>query len=383
MLINKKMHSDKYFGLSPRIARWKIDTPFENWLSKKADKYRFWKRMYVAYYRIFDNDYYQGGIRLAKEAISLHKDELSQYDEKYVLHDMIYCLHRLGISFQDYFVYNFIDKNYYYRKSFVSDKLRYYYCDILNDSNILPLMTDKYVCYQKYKRFFKRDVLGCYTEADKNSFSLFTEKHERFVFKPLKGHSGHGIKIVSVKDINVCDFFMDMISKGDFVVEELIVQGKETALVHPQSVNSLRVMTFVLGKNVHIIGVTWRIGVGGATMDNAGSGGIYASVDPKYGFVQTDAINFRGEHFNIHPDTGIQIVGYNLPKWNEAVSMIYDMAMNIRGTTLVSWDIAYSDKGWVMIEANDNGGWRIMQSNKMVGKKAELYSYMDEYFKLK
>lgn len=93
-------------------------------------------------------------------------------------------------------------------------------------------------------------------------------------------------------------------------------------------------------------------------------------------------INFRGEHFNIHPDTGIQIVGYNLPKWNEAVSMIYDMAMNIKGTTLASWDIAYSDRGWVMIEANDNGGWRIMQSNKMVGKKAELYSYMDEYFKL-
>lgn len=382
MLINKKIHSDKYFGLSPRIARWKIDTPFEYWLSQKADKSQFWKRMYATYYKIFDNEYYQGGIRLAKEAISLHKDELSQYDEKYVLHDMIYCLHRLGISFQDYFVYNFIDKNYYYRNSFVSDKLRYYYCDILNDSNILPLMTDKYVCYQKYKRFFKRDVLGCYTVADKNSFTLFTEKHERFIFKPLEGHSGHGIKIVSVRDINVCDFFMDMISKGTFVVEELIIQGKETALVHPQSVNSLRVMTFVLGENVHIIGVTWRIGVGGTTMDNAGSGGIYASVDPKYGFVQTDAINFRGEHFNIHPDTGIQIVGYNLPKWNEAVSMICDMAMNIRGTTLVSWDIAYSDKGWVMIEANDNGGWRIMQSNKMVGKKAELYSYMDEYFKM-
>lgn len=383
MLSNEKMYSDKYFGLSPRIARWKIDTPFENWLSKEADKSEFWKRMYVAYYKIFDNEYYHGGIRLAKEAISLHKDELSQYDEKYVLHDMIYCLHRWGISFQDYFIYSFIDKKSVYRESFVSDKLRYYYCDILNDSNILPLMTDKYACYQKYERFFKRDVLGCYTEADKKSFSLFTENHERFIFKPLEGHSGHGIKIVSVKDINVCDFFMDMISKGAFVVEELIVQGKETALVHPQSVNSLRVMTFVLGENVHIIGVTWRIGVGGATMDNAGSGGIYASVDPKYGFVQTDAINYKGEHFNLHPDTNIQIVGYKFPKWNEAVSMIYDMAMNIKGTTLVSWDIAYSDKGWVMVEANDNGDWSIIQSNQKIGKKAELFSYMDEYFKLK
>lgn len=118
-------------------------------------------------------------------------------------------------------------------------------------------------------------------------------------------------------------------------------------------------------------------------MDNAGSGGIYASVDPKYGFVQTDAINYKGEHFNLHPDTNIQIVGYKFPKWNEAVSMIYDMAMNIKGTTLVSWDIAYSDKGWVMVEANDNGDWSIIQSNQKIGKKAELFSYMDEYFKLK
>lgn len=57
MLSNEKMYSDKYFGLSPRIARWKIDTPFENWLSKEADKSEFWKRMYVAYYKIFDNEY--------------------------------------------------------------------------------------------------------------------------------------------------------------------------------------------------------------------------------------------------------------------------------------------------------------------------------------
>lgn len=45
---------DKYFGMSPRIAQWKIDTPFENWLSYKADKSEFWKSVYVKYYRFFD-----------------------------------------------------------------------------------------------------------------------------------------------------------------------------------------------------------------------------------------------------------------------------------------------------------------------------------------
>ena len=114
-------------------------------------------------------------------------------------------------------------------------------------------------------------------------------------------------------------------------------------------------------------------------MDNAGSGGIYASVDFKYGFIQTDAVNYRGEHFNVHPDTKVQIVGFQMPKWNEALDLINEMATAVKGTTLVSWDIAYSTKGWLMIEANDNGDWSLMQSNKKIGKKNELFSYMDQY----
>jgi len=134
---------------------------------------------------------------------------------------------------------------------------------------------------------------------------------------------------------------------------------------------------------VHIIGGAWRIGVGDAVVDNAGSGGIYASVDFENGLVQTDAIDFKGEHFNIHPDTKVQIVGYKLPDWDNALSMICKMALKVKGTTLIAWDIAYSKKGWVMVEANDNGAWRIVQSNREFGKKEVLYTYMDEYAKIK
>lgn len=39
------MQKERYFGMSSRIARWKIDNPFENWLSYKADSSLFWKRL--------------------------------------------------------------------------------------------------------------------------------------------------------------------------------------------------------------------------------------------------------------------------------------------------------------------------------------------------
>ncbi len=375
------MGTDKYFGLSSRIFRWRINTPFENWLGRKADNSEFWKRLYVLYYKIFDHKYYVGGLAYINKQIELFKPSCNKSEYDKILRDMVYCLHRFGFSFQDYWIYGFWRRDNAYRLSFVSDKLRYYYCDILNDSSILPLMTDKYACYQKYQKFFKREVLGCYNENDIDKFVDFVEKHSSMIYKPMNDHSGNGIKIISANNVDSSKLFMDLISKGQFVVEELIIQGKETAMIHPESVNSFRVVTFVIDDKVNIIGITWRIGVGSAIMDNAGSGGIYASVQPETGIVQTDAMNFKCEHFDVHPDTKIPIKGYQLPEWDDALALIKEMATNVKGTTLVSWDIAYSNKGWLMIEANDNGGWRIVQSNKRIGKKEQLYFYMDEYFK--
>lgn len=377
------MEKDKYFGLSPRIACWKIDTPLENWLSLKADESDFWKRFYIFYYMVFDPKYYRNGVKIAEKCIEVYKDNFTLLDRGCIIRDMVYCLHRFGISFEDYCIYNFVDKSNHCRNSFVSDKLRHYYCDILNSKSIITLLNDKYKCYKKYKEFFKREVLGCYVNRDKGDFIEFISKHEQFIFKPIDGNCGHGVKIISLEEDDASSFFDKSIVDGPFVVEELINQGKEMAALHPQSINSLRVSTFVLKGNVHINAIALRMVLGDSVVDNAGTGGIYASVDPEFGFVQTDARDYKGRHFNIHPDTGVQIIGRKLPEWDEALSLIHKIAICQEGSVLIAWDIAYSDKGWLMVEGNAVGSWDLLQSNKQIGKKAELFSYMDEYFKVR
>ena len=373
------MKKDKYFGMSPRIAKWKKDNPFENWLSYRADKSEFWKFIYVLYYQLFDYLYYKGGKKYIEQAL---KDlSIPSESRKKVSRDMIYCLHRFGFSFQDYCIYDFVHHpSYNYRSSFVADKLRYHYCDILNNPEVEPLMTNKLTCYLEFKRFYKRDVVGCQSKKDFKEYNLFLEKHKQFIYKPLKEHSGHGIAIYKSSDINTIDFFYSSIEKGPFILEELIIQGKETANMHPQSINSCRVTTFTKNKDVTILGATWRIGVGNSFTDNTGSGGIYASIDKQSGKVTTSAINYKGNQYLHHPNTGIEIKNYQLPEWEIALALIHDMARVVKGATLVSWDIAYSNKGWLMVEANDNGDWSILQSNHKKGKKSELYYLMDGYF---
>lgn len=377
-----KMQKEKYFGLSPRIARWKLDTPIENWLSYKADHSEFFKRLYLLYYYMFDRKYYLVGRQMAKKAFTNHASSEGFSDLNAVVNDMVYCLHRFGISYQDYCIYDFVNNNDFdYRNSFVSDKLRYHYCDLLNSKEVYHIMTDKYACYQKFEKFFLRKVVGCFTDKDEKEFLEFVSTHSSFIYKPLEEHSGHGVDIFNSQKINPKMFFREKLACGSFVVEELIEQGKEVACIHPQSVNSVRVLTFTDGQKVRIIGSTLRAGYGDAIKDNAGAGGMYAFINPKTGVVETDAINYNGKHYRQHPDTSVKFGGFQMPQWNEAMEIVRQMATNIKGATLISWDIAFSTKGWVMVEANENGVWGIIQSNRQIGLKQQLFSYMDEYLR--
>ena len=375
------MGRDKYFGLSPIIARWKIDNRIENWLSYRADNSPFWKKIYVLFYCLFDNKYYRGGLPFINNWLSIYESIWKgKFERDFLINDMIYCLHRFGISFQDYWIYEFPFKTKPAREDFVSDKLRYHYCDILNDGSVLPLTQDKYACYKRFKKFFKRDVLGVYSTDDYNNFENFIQKHSKFIFKPLDEHSGKGIELVKTNVIDTRLFFENKLSRGAFVVEEVIVQGEEIAKMHNACVNSFRVVTFTHNKEVVIIGVTWRIGSGNSVMDNAGSGGMFAVVNPELGFVETSARRYNTEEYFVHPDSGVIIPGFQLPKWNEAKEMIKNIALSFPEATMVSWDLCYSNKGWMMVEANDNGDWSIIQSNKKIGLKPLLYSLMDKHF---
>lgn len=370
----------RYFGISNRIACWKECSDFENMLADYAEHSEEGKELYAAYYKHIDPEYYMRGRSFARNLVENNESGLSRCDFDHLYIDMVYCLHRYGLSFQDYCIYNLNNKSEVCRQSFVSDKLRYHYCDILNSPDIEALMTNKFECFKVYGCFYKRDMVPCVSIDGILDFDNFVKKNKRFIFKPLSDHSGHGIEIIDSDKMDVSSWYNEVCFKGPGIAEELIVQGKELNWVNPHTINSCRIVTFTIGKQVKLIGGALRMGVGEAITDNAGAGGIYASIDTDTGIIQSDAKNYNNKHYKYHPTTGTKIIGFQLPEWDKAKEMICDMATHIIGTTLISWDIAYSDKGWCMVEANDNGDWSIIQSNQEIGKKAELYHLMDRYF---
>ena len=85
-----------------------------------------------------------------------------------------------------------------------------------------------------------------------------------------------------------------------------------------------------------------------------------------------------GNTFLCHPDTGVPIPGMVMPDWDKAIAMIEEMMHVYPDIRFVGWDIAYTDQGWIVIEANDNGQFHGAQIPHHRGFMDQVKEYMAE-----
>lgn len=181
------------------------------------------------------------------------------------------------------------------------------------------------------------------------------------------------------KFTSIDDLFDILMSTGTGVAEELIVQSDELGHFHPSSVNSVRLVSYLRDDNeIEILWTFLRIGQGGGITDNTSGGGMGAMIDPETGIIKAPGRGVDGNQYVFHPDTGAQIVGFQLPEWDKAVQMARDMARLIPEMKVIGWDLAYSDRGWVLVEGNSHPQCMAPQVTELPGKK-HLYEKVLNY----
>ncbi len=362
------------------VSRWKIDTRFENWLSYRADQSRFFKRLYIRFYAIFDREYYKKGKQMAKTKMeAFHAEKLYEegHNENEILLDMLYCLHRFGFSYNEYFWFELYNKNTAGKEEFISDKMRFEYYEQLNSEVGTKLLRDKGKTWELLGDFFKRDCVAVYSREDSSAFQSFVEKHSEFLYKPIGLGCGEGVKKITATKSTGEQLCADLLKNGAFIVEEIICQSEEMAKFHRQSVNTVRIATMVCKDGVHALFSYLRMGIGDMIVDNAGAGGITAAVNPKRGIVVSKAISERGtDQYISHPDTKEKIIGFQLPEWDQALQLVKKMAGLVPNMRYIGWDLAYTDNGWVLVEANGQGQVLIQVINK-IGIKYRFLELME------
>ena len=253
----------------------------------------------------------------------------------------------------------------------------------MNDPKNTNMLENKYLTYKKFKDFFKRDMLCIRkdkeaTEEALQQLSAFVSEHETYIVKPIYAAFGKGVHMDSIKNYASVEEAFQEYTRTGAVIEELIEQGQEMAVIHPQSVNTLRIPTAVIkGENgeseVRLFNPTLRVGQHESVIDNFSAGGISALIDPETGAIFTDGEDKMCHYYETHPDTGVRFKGFQIPHWDEVLSMVKQAAMMVPGNHYCGWDLAYTaQRGWCMVEANCTAQMGGMQMVTKTGRRQEM-----------
>ena len=273
-----------------------------------------------------------------------------------------------GASPTDYIIFEFWRKSNRERSTFITMRRFLNMLDKYNDKKKTNLFRSKNEFNRVFSQFLKRswlDLSSCTFEE----FKEFIFLHKKVLIKPNRGFEGRGIHTLdfSKNDLDENALFEDL-RKQKVIMEEVITRGVLSEF-NPSSINSIRIVTLLTGDTTEIKYANIKMGRGDILTDNFGSGGIVAVVDANTGIIVTRGTNKKKEWFITHPTSGKQIIGYQIPRWEDIVNTVVAASKVVPEVRHVGWDVTINEAGEVVIiEGNDNSD-RAIQLIDQVGRR--------------
>ena len=298
--------------------------------------------------------------------------------------DMMYCRLAYGFIPSEYVGFELEQKPPKERKTFVSDIDTNVFGYSVNDITKIQKVLDKGDGYYQFKKYFCRDAVVIERKKDYHTFLEFIQKHPVFVKKVVFSSMGRGVELVNINLISESyqDYFNRLIKSGKYLLEECVIQHDKMAKFNVSSVNTIRCITFRTKQGIEVPYCFMRTGRNGSFVDNGGSGGLLIGIEVETGILNTDGFDEYNERYPFHPDSGVVFKGSRIPAWNELLDFCKKAASEVKNLGYLSWDLAYTNNGWVIIEANEVGQLIGPQIVMRRGIKAELTEYFARMHKV-
>lgn len=302
-------------------------------------------------------------------------------EKKMLLKEIKHAFFEYHIRPDEFFLYHFDYLSEIARESYLPQKaksliLMKYYGD--DWKRLVWQLQDKFTFYTIAKPFFKRDVVRIASNNDWNDFLLFCEAHPVFICKVIDKGCGLGIRKCEVHNAQQAkELFDNLLNEGTFIIEEVIKQNDIIAMFNDSSVNTVRYLSFRHGNMVVGAYPVLRTGRAGSIVDNAGQGGLFASIDINSGMICSNGFDEYGHEFECHPESGVRFKEFKIPKWNELIRVARDAHLALpKEHVYVAFDFALSDKGWVVVEGNW-GDVILQQTSLKRGLKKEFVELLE------
>ncbi|WP_405467820.1 sugar-transfer associated ATP-grasp domain-containing protein [Microbacterium sp. Ld4] len=281
----------------------------------------------------------------------------------WVVADMAWCSVRYETTFENYSEWDFRILRARERATYMTDPKSFHLSRRLNDNAQRAIFDDKLEFAKRFGIELGREWLDL-RETDASAFAAFVDRHDRIIAKNPGGVGGNGITLRRRDEIDDVEAFRaELVAAGQVLVEEVLVQHSDMASLYPDSVNSLRMVSYCDPDGVvHVLAAVLKIGNGGV-IDNFSNGGMYTMLDER-GRALHAASDEEGHPFAEHPVTGVAITGFQVPLYDEVLALVDTLARRVPAFPYIGWDVAITPTGPVVIEGNHNSG--VFQSKPSV-----------------
>jgi len=278
--------------------------------------------------------------------------------------DMLFCAIKSNIGYQDYRVFGFAEIKSDKRKTFMTMNENLALTRMLNAQEARACYNDKTLFLNKFGKYTKRQWLDI-SGRQPSTLKAFCDDKESVFVKTPYSFGGQGIGEISITPyINYNALFDELMKSGQTLVEEKICQHEKMSSLHPDSINTIRIVTVLYNGEVHILSRILRMGQKGSVIDNITSGGIYAPVDEKGVITHPAFCDKTGESFSVHPTTRVYLLGFQVPYFDEAIKLVKEIALSEKNMGYVGWDVAITPDGPLIVEGNNLPSYEIMQNYK-------------------
>jgi len=305
--------------------------------------------------------------------------ELSGRPKSALIIDAILSLFKYNTSFIDYFYFRFWEIEPTERRMWAGTGFMYEYQLQMNPRSSRKVLENKIEFLRNYKGFVKREystLEGLEKSAEKSEV-LLNHLSGLIVLKDSLGQAGRAVEVKKTAGLTSGVLANYMHSKGYDLAEEYVVQHPDMSNLSPSGLNTVRIITQVDKGQVDFLGARLRISVN-SMVDNMAAGNLAAPIDLSTGIVTGPGVysDITKTDEQIHPVTGVSIVGFQIPFWPEVCQMARDAALFGTRNRSVGWDIAITGNGPELIEGNHNWCKLLWQLPVKKGLKNELEKYL-------
>lgn len=266
-------------------------------------------------------------------------------------------------------VFNLFEEDKRQLKYYIPNDFYYQYVDtlfadvekshVIDDKN----MYDLYFSGANMPQTLFRKINGFYEDENYNLISMdeaLNRCHNQIVIKKsVLSDSGKGVLFwdEDKSDKSVLINFLE--STDNLIVQEKIIQHELLSKIHPDSINTIRIVSLLFKDEVRILSSFLRMGTNGAVIDAAHAGGIVCGIDDN-GVLADFALDMKLNKLFQHPQ-GFIFKGQSIPGFDGCKNIVKKYAPRFVYTSkLIAWDFAIDETGMpVLIEANFHYGGTI------------------------